>query len=88
MQTITMTELRTKPTELIRALRDGMVVDLIHRSKILGKVSPIEKFTFKKIDSFILQKKMDKLNLPKLTLSEIDRKYKNVMVKKHGQGLS
>ena len=40
MNLITTTELRTRTSELIKALLAGESVDLIHRSQILGEIKP------------------------------------------------
>lgn len=87
MQLITTTELRTRTRELVSILLSGQSVDLIHRSKIIGKVSSTIKSSLKTIDSRVLQKKIDKLPFPFITPKEIDRRYRIAMMKKHGQGL-
>ena len=43
MEYITTTELRTKSSALIRALEKGNRVSLIHRSKIVGKITPVQE---------------------------------------------
>lgn len=43
MQTITTTELRTKTSKLVAALKAGKRVTLIHRSKIIGVFRPVVK---------------------------------------------
>ena len=40
---ITTTELRTRSKELVKTLKEGGSVDLIHRSKIIGVFKPIEE---------------------------------------------
>lgn len=87
MQLISTTELRTKSRELISTLLSGRSVDLIHHSRIVGKVKPVIKKQLKTIDSRSLQKKLDKLPFPYLTPKEIDRRYRIAMMKKHGQGI-
>ena len=87
MNLITTTELRTKTASLVENLLKGKEVELIHRSKVIGTIKPIETQRVKKINSAQLQKKINKLDLPSLTLKEIDRRYRTAMMKKHGQGL-
>ena len=48
MQYIAATKLRTKTPELIETLRQGNSVDLLYRSKVVGKISPIVKEKAKK----------------------------------------
>lgn len=40
MNYITTTELRTKTTGLVEALQGGEEVDILHRSKIVGRIIP------------------------------------------------
>ncbi len=40
MQIITTTELRTKSKELVKTLKQGKSVSLIHRSKVIGILKP------------------------------------------------
>lgn len=87
MNLITTTELRTKTSKLVESLLRGEEVDLIHRSKIVATIKPKEMQKTKRIDSKKLQEKIDKLNLPSLTLKETDRRYRIAMMQKHGQGL-
>ena len=87
MQTITFTELRKQSKKLKKALEEGKSIDLIHRSKVVGKIKPVGPQLVKIIDAKKLQKKIDKLDLPTLTLKEMDRRYRIAMMKKHGQGL-
>ena len=84
---ITSTELRTKVPEVIATLMSGGRIDLIHRSKVVGAITP-KTSRIKTISARELQKKIDALNLPKLTNKEIDRRYHAAMMKKHGQSLS
>lgn len=89
MQLITTTELRTKSKELIATILSGQSVNLIHRSKVIAEVRPKKKepkvFTAK--DAAEIRRIAKKLNLPKLSDKEIDRRYREAMIKKHGQGL-
>ena len=87
MQYIKFTELRTKSRNLATALEKGEEVALIRRSKIVGRVLPEIRQKTKTINAKKLAAKISKLDLPRLTLKEIDRRYRIAMMKKHGQGL-
>ena len=88
MQYITFTQLRTKSNKLAKTLEKGEEVKLVRRSVVIGKVIPERDAKMKTINAKRLQAKINKLDLPTLTLKEIDRRYKTAMMKKHGQGLS
>ena len=88
MQYITFTQLRTKANNLAKALEKGEEVKLIRRSVMIGRVIPDKDADLKTINAKKLEAKINKLNLPSLTLKEIDRRYRMAMMKKHGQGLS
>lgn len=68
MQYITTTELRTKSSKLIETLREGKSVNLIHRSKVVGKVQPVQEpkpLTREDIEE--IKRLAKDLNLPKLS---------------------
>ncbi len=87
MQLITTTELRTRSKELVATLLSGRSVDLIHHSRIVGKVRPVINKKLKTIDGRSLQNKLNKLPFSRLTPKEIDRRYRIAMMKKHGPGV-
>ena len=88
MQYITFTQLRTKADDLAKTLKRGEEVKLVRRSVIVGRVIPEGETQIKTIDARKLERKIANLKLPRLTLKEIDRRYRAAMMKKHGQGLS
>ena len=88
MEYITFTQLRTRTNNLAKALKKGNEVKLIRRSAVVGRIVSDKGIKIKTINAKRLQAKIDKLNLPHLTLKEIDRRYRIAMMKKHGQGLS
>lgn len=88
MQYITFTQLRTKSSNLAKALDKGDEVKLIRRSVVVGRVIPDRDAKIKTISAKKLEAKINKLNLPSLSLKEIDRRYRIAMVKKHGKDLS
>lgn len=85
---ITTTELRTKSAELVSLLAAGSDVNLVHRSQIIGRVIPKDTNRIKTISAKKLQRKINKLDFPRLTAVEIDRRYRLAMMEKHGQGIS
>lgn len=87
MQYITTTELRTKSKKLVEILREGRSVDLVHRSKVVGEIKP-KIYDPKPFDPDKFAKIVKKLNFPRLTLRQIEARYRAAMMKKHGQGLS
>ncbi|EKD52609.1 MAG: hypothetical protein ACD_61C00292G0003 [uncultured bacterium] len=90
MNLITTTELRTKSNELINTLLSGRSVNLIHRSRIIGEVSPKKNLgkAFTQKDAENIQKLSRKLNLPIISDEEIEKRYRKAMMKKHGQYFS
>lgn len=83
MQTITTTELRTKSKKLVEILRGGRSVDLIHRSQVVGEIRP-KIYDPKPFNSDKFIKVIERLNFPKLTLKQIEARYRAAMMKKHG----
>lgn len=90
MQYITTTQLRTKSTHLIESLARGEEVELIHRSKLVATIKPkkTEAKALSKRDIRELIKLARSLNLPKLTDAEMEKRYRNHLLKKYGKGLS
>ncbi len=85
MQIITTTELRTKSKRLVKVLGEGKSVDLIHRSRVVGEITPKQQPKIFNAKRFL--KIVDKLNLPHLNDKEIDRRYRKAMEAKHGKNL-
>lgn len=89
MQVITTTQLRTKSKELVKALQEGRSVDLIHRSKIVGRVQPLkESKPMTKEDIEKIKKLSRELNLPKLSYKERERRYRKHIKEKYVKNLS
>jgi len=86
MQTISTTQLRTKSKDLVITLLAGNSVDLIHRSKVIGIVKP-KKEKIKLFDAKKIEEITKKMNLPKLTYEEREKRYREHLMKKYGQGL-
>ena len=89
MQYITTTQLRTKSSELIEALKRGSGVSLIHRSKVVGTIKPSIKLkVFTKESILKLKKLAEELNLPKLSYKERERRYRKHLMEKYGKNFS
>ena len=87
MNYITTTDLRTKSSDLISSLKKGQSISLIHRSSIVGKIIPSRQGEAKIINGKHLADTIQQLNLPKLSLQEIDKRYESAMIKKYGKDL-
>ena len=90
MDYITTTQLRTKSPRLIEALLAGRSIDLIHRSRMVVEIRPKRQdpkiMTKKSIrELMVLAKKM---NLPKLSYKEREKRYREHLMKKYGKSLS
>jgi len=89
MQVITTTELRTKSKELVRVLQQGYSVNLIHRSRVIGKIKPMDEAKpLTKEDIVKIKQLAKELNLPKLSYKERERRYRKHIMGKYGKGLS
>lgn len=90
MNIVTSTELRTKMPQVIAALLGGETIELIHRSKIVGEITPAKKsaepLTKKDIKEIIAAAK--RLKLPKLTDKQIEMRYRKHLKEKYGKSLS
>ena len=87
MQYLTTTELRTKSTQLVNALKNGVSVSLIHRSKIIGKIQPVQD-QVKPFDIKEFKRLAKNLNLPKTTYAQREKIYRKHLMEKYGKGLS
>ena len=90
MNIITSTELRTKTPKVIETLLNGGVIDIIHRSKIVGEIRPKKQnqkiLTSKNIQELILLAK--KMNISKLSYKQRETRYRKQFMKKYGKSLS
>lgn len=86
MNYITTTDLRTKSSQLIKSLRNGDSISLIHRSKVVGVIKPaIEP---KKFDVDAFKRAIKDLNLPKTTYEKREKIYREHLMNKYGKNLS
>lgn len=86
MNYITTTELRTKSKKLVETLKSGGNLKLIHRSKVIGKIEPTQEARpLTENDIKELKKAAKKLNLPKLSYIERERRYRKHLEEKYGK---
>lgn len=89
MYTITTTQLRTQTSRLVSLLQQGQEVSLIHRSRLVGRVMPEKKQpkVFTRFDAHRMTELVERLNLPQLSRVEMERNYREHMIKKYGKYL-
>lgn len=83
---ISTTDLRTKVPLLLQALTRGESVELIHRSKVVGEIKPKMRIP-KPFNPEHFLKTVARLNLPRLSQKQMERNYRDHMMKKYGKGL-
>ncbi len=86
MNYLTTTQLRTRSSDLVDMLLAGESVELVHRSQIIGEIKPKKSspkvMTAKDIKELIgLARKM---NLPKISYKERERRYKKHLMERYG----
>lgn len=84
MQTISTTELRTKSKELVLTLSQGNKVYLIHRSRIVGVITPKIEDP-KPIDPEKFAQALKGLNLPHIPLKKREQIYRQHLEEKYGK---
>ena len=87
MNYLTTTQLRTKSSDLVDMLLAGESVELIHRSKVIGEVNP-KKAEGKVFNAKKMLELAKKMNLPKLSYKERERRYRQHLERKYGKGIS
>jgi len=85
MNYISTTGLRTQSSELISALLAGQSVDLIHRSKLVGRVVPVLKKEKPKGDFVSIIKGLPKVK--GLTQRSAKKIYHDYLMKRYGKNL-
>lgn len=88
MQYITTTELRTKSTKLIKTLKEGGKLSLIHRSRMIGEILPL-KYQPKPItDIEAFKRALDAIRPKKLIpKSQREKVYRKHLEEKYGKNL-
>ena len=84
MNYLSTTQLRTQTPLLIRMLIAGKKVKLLHRSKVVGQIVPLESKQTKIFRAQDLLKSTHYLNLKKYSPDQIRAKYKTIVNAKHG----
>ena len=87
MNYITTTDLRTKSSQLINSLLKGMEIALIHRSKVVARIQPVEE-TGRLFDASAFKRLITSLNLRATTIQEREKMYSSHLLKKYGKNLS
>lgn len=85
MDYITTTDLRTRSSKLIEALKMGSSVKLIHRSQVVAEIKPYKEG--KPFDAVAFEKTIKSLNLPKTSYKERDRIYRKHLEEKYGKSV-
>lgn len=88
MNYITTTQLRTQTSTFVQALLAGQSIDLIHRSKNLGKITLSQDKPAKPFNAERFLKLAKELNLPKTTHTERNRLYRKHLMEKYGKNIS
>ncbi|RJR14711.1 hypothetical protein C4579_04325 [Candidatus Microgenomates bacterium] len=89
MNQITITEISQKPQALINALKKGVSVSLVHKSRVVGIIKPSDTnqtpaVTMDKLRAFQKAVKPKKL-IPR---SQREATYRKRLMEKYGKGLS
>ena len=87
MQVITTTELRTKSSQVVKTLKEGGKLSLIHRSRVVGEIVPVQEP--KPFDPEAFGKFLDSIR-PKKLIPKKDREkiYRKHLEEKYGKDLS
>ncbi len=88
MNYITTTDLRTQSSQLVQSLKQGKKVSLVHRSQIIGEISPIhsdaKSFDVKKFHEFIKAVKSE----DEPSYKKRDEIYREHLEEKYGKDIS
>lgn len=82
MQYITSTELRTKSSYVVKTLKEGGSLRLIHRSKVIGEILPT--YEPKPFNVKTFERALKGLRLPKTTYAQREKIYRAHLMKKYG----
>ena len=86
MDYITTTALRTQPPRVLRTLKQGQSVDLIHRSQVVGEIRP-KASQSKPFDPERFEKLVKKLNFKPTTIKQREIIYGKHLEEKYGRYL-
>lgn len=89
MEYITTTQLRTKSSRLVSDLKKGKKLSLMHRSQVIGEITPISSSVEKVIFDVKKFKEAMKALKPKKLIPREDRDkiYRKHLMEKYGKGL-
>lgn len=87
MNYITTTNLRTQSSQLIKTLKQGGTVSLIHHSKIVGVIKPAQPSP-KPFNAKAFKRLTASLNLPKTTYAKREKIYRKHLMEKYGKSIS
>ncbi|MBI2415890.1 MAG: hypothetical protein HYV33_04510 [Candidatus Kerfeldbacteria bacterium] len=88
MNYITTTNLRTQSSQLVAYLKKGTAISLIHRSKIIGVIQPIQDDLTKPFNDEKFDRLVKRFNLPNTTSTQRQQRYESHLLKKYGQDIS
>lgn len=85
MQYISTTDLRTKTSILIEALKRGSTITLIHRSQVVGEIRPTKTRAARPFDPDRFAATLKRLPaLPRLSYQEREGRYRKHLEDKYG----
>ena len=85
MNFISTTDLRTKSSEIVSTLKSGESLYLVHRSKVVGEIKPaVDTRKPKRFNAKKFLEAARKLNFPKLSYKEREKRYRQYMMERHG----
>ncbi len=90
MNLITTTELRTKSSQLVKTLKKGESVSLVHRSKVIGKIQPTVEEKVMTQEAINKLKDLMKDLRPRKIIprSKREKIYRQRLEEKYGKGIS
>ncbi|MBI2011631.1 hypothetical protein HYS91_02575 [Candidatus Daviesbacteria bacterium] len=88
MQNITTTQLRTKSKELVKTLKEGGTFRLIHRSSVIGEITPLRHQPKPITDIEAFKRALDAIRPKKLIpKSQREKVYRKHLEEKHGKNI-
>ncbi len=87
MDYITTTDLRTKSSQLVSDLKKGSKISLIHRSKVVGIIEPVQE-PIKTFDVNKFRKFIKRVSKTPLSYERREQRYRTHLEEKYGKGLS
>ncbi len=88
MNYITTTQLRTDTPELLSTLQAGKTTHLLHRSKVVAVITPINQSAPKIFDGEKYLEETKGMVTKKYTQEQRDKNYHNYLMGKYGKNIS